>query len=130
MIKKIDHVGIAVKSVEEAARLYTSLGLKVDVIETLEDRQLKTAIINVGESKIELLESTTADGLIAKYIEKRGEGMHHMALGVDDIEEAIEEAKRMNIPLVEDKPGRGVQNTKTVFIHPKGAKILLELVQE
>ncbi len=130
MIKKIDHVGIAVKNLEEAARLYTEvLGLQVNAVETLEERQVKTAIINVGESKIELLESTTADGVIAVFIEKRGEGMHHVALGVDNIEKTLREIKEKNVPLIDQEPRRGVQHTKTVFVHPKGAKILLELVE-
>jgi len=130
VIKKIDHVGIAVKNLEEAARLYTEvLGLEVNAVETLEERQVKTAIINVGESKIELLESTTADGVIAVFIEKRGEGMHHVALGVDNIEQTLREIKEKNLPLIDQEPRRGVQHTKTVFVHPKGAKILLELVE-
>jgi len=130
VITKIDHVGIAVKNLEEAVRLYIDvLGLKVDAVETLEERQVKTAIINVGESKIELLESTTPDGVIAAFIAKRGEGMHHIALGVDNIEKTLKEVKEKNIPLIDEKPRRGVQNTQTVFVHPKGAKILLELVE-
>jgi methylmalonyl-CoA/ethylmalonyl-CoA epimerase len=130
MITKIDHIGIAVKNLEEAARLYTEvLGLKVGAMESLEERQVKTAIINVGESKIELLESTTPDGVIAAFIEKRGEGLHHLALGVDNLENTLKEIKENNIPLVDEKPRRGVQNTQTVFIHPRGAKILLELVE-
>jgi methylmalonyl-CoA epimerase len=130
VIGKIDHVGIAVKNIAEAAKLYTDvLGLKVDAIETLEERQVKTAVINIGESKIELLESTTPDGVIAVFIEKRGEGMHHVALGVDDIEKTLQDLKEKKLPLVDEKPRRGVQNTKTVFVHPKGAKILLELVE-
>jgi methylmalonyl-CoA/ethylmalonyl-CoA epimerase len=130
VIGKIDHVGIAVKNIEEAARLYTDiLGLKVDAVETLEERQVKTAVINIGESKIELLESTTPDGVIAVFIEKRGEGMHHVALGVDDIEQTLKDLKAKNLALVDEKPRRGIQNTQTVFVHPKGAKILLELVE-
>jgi methylmalonyl-CoA/ethylmalonyl-CoA epimerase len=130
MISKIDHVGIAVKNLDEATRMYTEvLGLKVDAVETLEERQVKTAIINVGESKIELLESTTPDGVIAVFIEKRGEGMHHVALEVVDLEKTMKEIKEKGLPLIDEKPRRGVQNTRTVFIHPKGAKILLELVE-
>ncbi len=129
MIGKIDHIGIAVKNLDEALKLYTDvLGLKVDAIETVEEQKVKTAIINVGESKIELLESTAPDGTIATFIEKRGEGMHHLALGVQNLEQVLEKIKSKNIPLIDEKPRRGVQNTKIAFIHPKGAKILLELV--
>jgi methylmalonyl-CoA epimerase len=130
MIRRVDHIGIAVKNLEEAAKLYTEmLGLKVDAVETLEERQVKTAIINIGESKIELLESTTPDGVIANFIEKRGEGMHHVALSVDDIDRTLEELKAKKLPLIDQKPRPGVQKTKTVFVHPKGSKILLELVE-
>jgi methylmalonyl-CoA/ethylmalonyl-CoA epimerase len=130
VIGKIDHIGIAVKDINEAAKLYTEmLGLKVDAVETLEERQVKTAIINIGESKIELLESTTPDGVIAVFLEKRGEGMHHVALSVDNIEETLKDLKEKKLPLIDQQPRRGVQNTKTVFVHPKGAKILLELVE-
>lgn len=130
MIRKVDHIGIAVKNLEEAAKLYTeTLGLQVDAVETLEERQVKTAVINIGESKIELLESTTPDGVIATFIEKRGEGMHHVALGVDSIESTLKELKAKSALLIDQEPRRGVQKTKTVFMHPKGAKILLELVE-
>jgi methylmalonyl-CoA/ethylmalonyl-CoA epimerase len=130
MIRRVDHIGIAVKNLEEATKLYTEmLGLKVDAVETLEERQVKTAIIKIGESKIELLESTTPDGVIATFIEKRGEGMHHVALGVDDIDHTLEELKGKKLPLIDQEPRPGVQKTKTVFVHPKGSKILLELVE-
>lgn len=130
MIGKIDHIGIAVKNLDEALKLYTDvLGLHVDALETVEEQKVKTAIIKVGESKIELLESTSADGTIAAFIEKRGEGIHHLALGVKNLEETLEKLKAHNIPLIDQKPRRGVQNTRIAFIHPKGSKILLELVE-
>lgn len=129
-IKKVDHIGIAVKNLDEAIKLYTEvLGLKVDAYETVEEQKVKTAIINVGESKIELLESTTPDGTIATFIEKRGEGIHHLALTVSNIETALQEIKAKNIPLIDEKPRKGVQSTRVGFIHPKGSKILLELVE-
>jgi methylmalonyl-CoA/ethylmalonyl-CoA epimerase len=129
-VKKIDHLGIAVKNLDEALKLYTEvLGLKVDAYETLEEQKVKTAIIQVGESKIELLESTAPDGTIAAFIEKRGEGIHHLALTVSNIEEALKEIKAKNIPLIDEKPRKGVQNTRIGFLHPKGSKILLELVE-
>jgi methylmalonyl-CoA/ethylmalonyl-CoA epimerase len=130
MIGKIDHIGIAVKNLDEALKLYTDvLGLQVDAIETVEEQKVKTAIIKVGESKIELLESTAPDGTIATFIEKRGEGMHHLALGVKNLEETLEMLKAKNVPLIDQKPRRGVQNTKIAFVHPKGSKILLELTE-
>ncbi len=129
-VKKIDHLGIAVKNLDEAVKLYTEvLGLKVEAYETLEEQKVKTAIIHVGDSKIELLESTTPDGTIATFIEKRGEGLHHMALTVTNVEDALKEVKAKNIPLIDEKPRKGVQNTRIGFLHPKGSKILLELVE-
>jgi len=130
MIKKINHVGIAVNSIEEAVKLYTdALGLKVQDIEVVEDQKVKTAIIPVGESKIELLESTNPEGVIAKYIEKRGEGLHHLALEVSNIKDTLEILAKQGIPLIDENPRSGVENTKIAFLHPKGTKVLLELVE-
>ena len=90
MITKINHIGIAVNNIEQAVKLYTDvLGLKVRDIEVVEEQKVKTAIIPVGESKIELIESTDPEGAIAKHIESRGEGLHHLALEVSDIEEFL-----------------------------------------
>lgn len=130
MVVRIDHIGIAVNSIEEAVKLYTDvLGLEVSGMETLEEQKVRTAIIPVGESKIELLESTSPEGTIAKYIEKRGEGIHHLALGVNNIQDALETLKEKGVPLIDEKPRKGVENTKIAFLHPKGTKILLELVE-
>ena len=130
MAAKIDHIGIAVNSIEEAVKLYTEvLGLEVSRMETVEEQKVRTAIIPVGESKIELLESTSPEGTIAKFIEKRGEGIHHLALGVSNIEDALETLKEKGIPLIDEKPRKGVENTRIAFLHPKGTKILLELVE-
>lgn len=130
MIRKINHIGIAVNSIEDAVKLYTdSLGLKVKEIEIVEAQKVRTAIIPVGESKIELLESTEPDGVIAKYIEKRGEGLHHLALEVSDIDEALEALRAKGVPLVDEKPRTGVEGTRMAFLHPKGTKALIELVE-
>ena len=127
---KIDHVGIAVNDIEEAAKLYTDvLGLEVKGMETVEAQKARTAIIPVGESKIELLESTDAEGVIAKFIEKRGEGMHHLALKVSSIEDALESLKEKGIQLIDEEPRTGVEESRIAFLHPKGTKILLELVE-
>ena len=90
---------------------------------------MKTAIIPVGESKIELLESTDPEGVIAKYIEKRGEGLHHLALEVSNIKDALEALTKQGIALIDEKPRNGVENTKIAFLHPRGTKVLLELVE-
>ena len=130
MIKKIDHIGIAVNSIEEAVKLYTDvLGLKLKDIEVVEDQKVRTAIIPVGESKIELLESTDPEGAIAKYIEKRGEGMHHLALEVSNIQETLETLQEKDIPLIDKEPRKGVEDTSIAFLHPKGTKVLIELVE-
>ena len=130
MIKKINHIGIAVNSIEETLKLYIDvLGLKVQDVEVVVDQKVKTAIIPVGESKIELLESTEPDGVIARYIEKRGEGLHHLALEVSNIKETLEVLSKEGVPLIDEKPRSGVENTRIAFLHPKGTKVLLELVE-
>jgi len=130
MIKKIDHLGIAVKSIDEAVKLYTDvLGLKVKDVEVVADQKVKTAIIPVGESKIELLESTDPEGVIAKHIAARGEGMHHLAFEVSDIQDALEELAKKGVRLIDEKPRAGIENTRIAFLHPKGTKVLIELVE-
>ena len=130
MIEKINHIGIAVNNINEAIKLYTEvLGLKVKDIEVVAEQKVRTAIIPVGDSKIELLESTDPEGPIGKYIERKGEGMHHLALEVSDVQEALETLAKKGIPLIDEKPRKGVENTKMGFLHPKGTKVLIELVQ-
>jgi len=130
MASKIDHIGIAVNNIEEAVKLYTEvLGLKVSGMETLEEQKVKTAMIPVGESKIELLETTDAEGPIGKFIEKRGEGLHHVALAVSNIQDVLKALKEKGIQLIDETPRRGVENTKIAFLHPKGTKVLIELVK-
>lgn len=130
MIKKVNHIGIAVNSIKDAIKLYTDvLGLEVKGIEILEEQKVRTAIIPVGETKIELIESTDPEGLIAKYIERRGEGLHHIALEVSDIESTLETLKKRGIPLIDEKPRTGVENSRIAFLHPKGTKALLEIVE-
>jgi lactoylglutathione lyase/methylmalonyl-CoA/ethylmalonyl-CoA epimerase len=130
MIKKINHIGIAVNSIEDALKLYTDvLGLEVKGIEIVEEQKAKTVIIPVGETKIELIESTSPEGAIAKHIERRGEGLHHVALEVIDIEHALDTLKEKGIPLVDEQPRTGVENSRIAFLHPKGTKALLEIVE-
>lgn len=130
MITKINHIGIAVNSIEEAVRLYTDvLGLEVKNIEVVEEQKVRTAIIPVGEIKIELLESTDPEGPIGKHISARGEGMHHLALEVDNVQDALGKVASKGVRLIDETPRRGVENTKIGFLHPKGTKVLLELVE-
>jgi len=101
MIRKIDHIGIAVNSIEDAIKTYTdALGLKVKGIEIVEDQKVRTAIIPVGETKIELLESTDPEGVIAKFIERKGEGLHHLALEVSNIQKDLEIIEGKGIQLI------------------------------
>ena len=130
MIHKVDHIGIAVNSLDEAVKLYTDvLGLKIESTEDVEEQKLKTLVIPIGESKIELLQSTDSEGIIAKFIQKRGEGLHHIALAVDDLEDTLQTMKAKGIPLIDETPRAGVQDSRVAFLHPKGTKILIELVE-
>ena len=131
MITKINHIGIAVNSIDEALKLYTDvLGLKLQEIEVVEAQKVKTALIPVGESKIELLESTDPEGVIAKFIETRGEGMHHIAFEVDSINDALKAMADKGAAMIDEKPRKGVENTDVAFMHPKGTRrVLIELVE-
>lgn len=127
---KIDHIGIAVKSAEKASELYGGvLGLETET-EILEDRNLKVVMVEIGGSRIELLEDLVKeDGMMTKYIEKRGEGLHHMAVEVENINEAVEAMKSSGYRVLsEPKPGAG--GTVVAFVHPKDTGgVLLELVE-
>jgi len=130
MFKKIDHIGIAVSNLNEAMELYKKLGFEVKEIEEVAEQKVKVAMLPVGESKIELLEATSDDSAIAKFIEKRGEGIHHIAVNVDDIEKALENAKNEGLKLIDEKPRIGAGGKKVAFIHPKSTKgVLLEFVE-
>ena len=131
MITKVDHIGIAVASIESALRLYAdTLGLRVSGTEVVEDQKTKTAILQVGDTQIELLESTAPDGPIARHIESRGEGIHHIAFQVDDITEALKGLSGKGIPLIDETPRKGVEDSTIAFLHPKGTgRVLMEVVQ-
>jgi len=128
---KIDHIGVAVKSLDDALKLYTDiLGLQVHEIEEVPEQKVRVAVIPVGESRVELLEATATDGPTAKYIEKRGEGVHHIAVRVDDIEKTLEDLKAAGIPLIDEKYRIGAGGAKIAFVHPKGTNgILLEICE-
>ena len=127
---KVDHVGIAVKSLEAAIKAYEGLGLRMTSTDTVAGEGVKVAFLPVGESRIELLESLTPNGVIAKFIEKRGEGVHHIALQVDDIDEAIARAKANGLQMINETPRTGAHGRKVAFVHPKSTSgVLLEFVQ-
>ncbi|NWF54378.1 MAG: methylmalonyl-CoA epimerase [Syntrophaceae bacterium] len=129
MILKIAHIGVAVKNVEEVEKLYSEvLGLPITGREVSRDN--KVSFIPLGDTAIELLESVQPDGAIARHIEKRGEGIHHIALEVDNIESALEELKAKGVTLIDQKPRRGAHDSKIAFLHPKGTHgVLLELCE-
>jgi methylmalonyl-CoA/ethylmalonyl-CoA epimerase len=131
MIRRIDHIGIAVKNIDDAAKLYTdALGLKVQDIELMESVGVKLAMIPVGESKIELVEPTNPEGGISRFIEKRGEGLHHIAFEVSDIEATLDLLRANGIPLVDEKPRSGAGESRIAFLNPRGANgVSIELVE-
>ncbi len=132
MIKKIEHLGIAVANIEESLRVFeTLLGTQCYKIEEVESEGVKTAFLQVGESKIELLEATNPDSPIAKYLEKRGQGIHHIAFEVDNIQTEIERLLNEGFVLIHESPKNGADNKLIAFLHPKSTEsILIELCQE
>jgi methylmalonyl-CoA/ethylmalonyl-CoA epimerase len=130
-ILKIDHLGVAVSSIDEKKNFWTDImGLKLEGTETVEAQKVTTAFLPVGESEVELLESTSEDGPIAKYIEKRGEGIQHVAFRVENIEDALAELKEKGIQLIDKTPRNGAGGAKIAFLHPKATSgILVELCE-
>jgi methylmalonyl-CoA epimerase len=128
---KIDHLGIAVKAVDEAAKMYeTVLGLKVTGTDQVDDQGVRVAMLDIGESRFELLEAIREDSPIGKFVAKRGEGLHHIAVQVDNIEASLAQLKAAGVRLIDEKPRRGAHNTRVAFIHPAGTHgVLLELVE-
>jgi methylmalonyl-CoA/ethylmalonyl-CoA epimerase len=129
---KIEHIGIAVKNLEKANLVYaTLLGEKHYKIETVETEGVNTSFFRVGESKIELLEATNPESPIAKFIDKRGEGIHHIAFAVDNIVEEIKRLKKEGFVVLNETPKKGADNKLVCFLHPKSAHgVLIELCQE
>ncbi|MFZ5752992.1 MAG: methylmalonyl-CoA epimerase [Bacillota bacterium] len=128
-VLKVDHIGIAVSNLEESLKFYTEvLGLKAEGTEVVEEQKVKVAFLPCGDSELELLESTSPDGPIAKFIEKNGEGIQHIALRVENIEEALAELKEKGVRLIDEKPRYGAGGASIAFVHPKATKgVLLEL---
>ncbi|UZR92856.1 methylmalonyl-CoA epimerase [Chondrinema litorale] len=116
----IEHIGIAVKNLDEAINYYEEvLGLKCYKVEEVKDQKVKTAFFQVGQTKIELLESTQPDGPIGKFIEKRGEGIHHLAFAVNNIEGSLQQVKEKGVRLIDEKPRKGAEGLDIAFLHPK-----------
>ncbi|HEX2123751.1 MAG TPA: methylmalonyl-CoA epimerase [Thermoanaerobaculia bacterium] len=126
----LDHIGIAVRSIEAAA-IYRALGLTVDHVETVPTQRVKTAFLSVGDSNLELLEPTDEQSTIAKFIEKRGEGIHHICLRVDDIEAHLERLKAEGYRLIDEAPVPGAHGCRVAFLHPSaGNGVLIELSEK
>jgi methylmalonyl-CoA epimerase len=126
----IDHLGVAVKSLEQARKFYEQLGLEVANEEVVPHERVKVAMINLGESRIELLEATSPDSVIAKFVAKRGEGLHHVALQVPDLAAAVEKLKASGARLISDEIKTGAGGHRYVFVHPLSTGgVLLELVE-
>ncbi|MFI3262566.1 MAG: methylmalonyl-CoA epimerase [Rikenellaceae bacterium] len=131
-ISHIEHIGIAVKSLETAIPYWENvLGLKCYNIEEVADQKVKTAFFKVGQTKIELLESTSEDGAVGKFIEKKGEGVHHIAFAVNGIEDALADAESKEIKLIDKAPRGGAEGLSIAFLHPKSTfGVLTELCED
>lgn len=131
MIKKIDHIGIAVKNLNRQIKFYTEvLGLECAGIEEVFDQKVKIAIFPIGEVRIELLQPMAEDSPIAKFLEKRGEGIHHIAYLVDDLVGDLQRLEQKQIEVIDAKPRTGADGYKIAFLHPKSAfGVLIELVE-
>ena len=125
----VDHIGIAVKSIDEALLFWqSSLGIKCTGVEEVEEQKVKTAFLPVGDTEIELLEATSEESPVAKFIEKKGEGIPHLAIRVDNLEAALSEMKDKGIRLIDETPRYGAGGARIAFVHPKSTGgILLEL---
>ncbi|HOM43218.1 MAG TPA: methylmalonyl-CoA epimerase [Bacillota bacterium] len=131
MVSKIDHIGIAVSNLDETVKLYRDvLGLELHGTEVVPEQKVRVAFLPVGDTEVELLESTSAEGPIAKFIEAKGQGIQHIAFRVDDIEAALEEMKAKGMRLIDEKPRYGAGGAKIAFLHPKSTGgVLIELCE-
>lgn len=127
-VTRLDHIGIAVKSIAESLKVYEAMGLKSVGVEEVAEQKVRVAFLPIGETEIELLESTAPDGPVARYIEKNGEGIQHLALRVDNLEAALAEMKAKGVRLIDEKPRYGAGGAKIAFVHPRSTGgVLLEL---
>lgn len=128
-IKRLAHIGVGVKDLNEVAKVYTDF-LALDMTSTDNVGELITGFIPVGETNIELVQSTTPEGVMNKFVEKKGEGIHHLAFEVDDIDAAFAELKAKGVPLTSDEPRPGAHGARVLFLHPKATRgVLIELCQ-
>jgi methylmalonyl-CoA/ethylmalonyl-CoA epimerase len=128
----IEHIGIAVKNLDESIKFYENiLGLECYNIEEVKDQKVRTAFFQVGDTKIELLESTDPEGPIGKFVEKKGEGIHHVAYAVENIEEKLKKAEESGVRLIDKEPRKGAEGLDIAFLHPKSTNgVLTELCED
>jgi len=130
MLEKIDHIGIAVNSLDESTAFYKTMGAEPYHFEEVESQKVKVAFIKVGESNIELLEPTSPESPIAKFLEKKGEGIHHIAYRVENVQEALDTLKAAGMRLLNETPMEGAHGMRVAFVHPKSVSgVLTELSQ-
>ena len=128
---KLDHIGIAVFSIEKVLRTYQSIGFPVEDIVTIPEQKVRVAVLPAGESRIELLEPTDDSSVIHKFLEKEGQGIHHLCFRVQNLEQKVNELKQTSIQVIDQVPCRGYENRKVAFLHPKTTHgVLIELVEE
>ncbi len=131
MLHKISHIGIAVKDLTAAVDFYKKLGLDVEATEFVESQKVKVAFIPIGNVRIELLEATSEDSPVAKFLEKKGEGIHHLAFGIDNLELFLKNAAQKDIRMIDKTPRKGAHNTEIAFLHPKSSHgVLMEICQD
>jgi len=131
MIDRIDHIGIAVASIAEARKTWEALGLTVEAVEEVPAEGVRVAMIRCGESRIELLEPTTPDSPVARFLERRGPGIHHLCLGSDDVADDDRRLRAAGLDLLREAPTRGAGGHRVQFVHPRSTGgVLLELSQE
>ena len=132
MLGKIEHIAVAVADLEAAISLYRDVwGLEVEHRERVEDQGVEEAMVKIGESYIQLLGATGPDTTVGKFLAKRGEGLHHIAYEVDDLEATLAELKEQGVPLIDESPRKGGRGHMVAFVHPKGNRgLLVELIQK
>lgn len=128
-ILKIDHIGIAVKDLDESLEVYKLLGFKCKETEEVSEQKVRVAFLPCGESELELLEPTQSDSPLQKFIDKNGEGIHHIAIRVDDVQDSIKKLKEAGVRIIDEKPRYGAGNSKIAFIHPKMTGVLFEVTE-
>lgn len=130
-VKRVEHVGLAVNSCSDAAAFYKLLGIETGSTEELPESGLKVAMLPIGEGQIEMLEPTGPEGTVARFLEKRGEGIHHLALCVEDIGEAVNELMAAGVRMIDKAPRPGANGKTVAFVHPEATHgVLIELVQD